>query len=181
MLEFLSNDSLGRKAKAIAIERERLLQVGHAEGDDGDSWLHERFGALTSGPLIAIRSACASASGSSVPIRKRWPDRSLISTAFVPETLYSIPRGVIRMPQPSHQLLRVTSAPLTSASEYRLRQKPGPKWMQSSPSVISTVREEKSTAETRRRTATLRVTGSGLRGPRAKIPSAATSITISVR
>jgi len=41
MLEFLPDNSLSPQPKAVAIERERLLQVVHADGDDGNSWLHE--------------------------------------------------------------------------------------------------------------------------------------------
>jgi hypothetical protein len=37
MVEFPSNNSLSREAKSVAIERERFLQVVHAEGDDADS------------------------------------------------------------------------------------------------------------------------------------------------
>lgn len=51
----------------------------------------------TSGIPMLAAIAAASAPGSSVPNRNRSPELSRTSTAFVPHTLYNMPRGVLRM------------------------------------------------------------------------------------
>ena len=42
VLELLADDALGREAEAVAVERDRAMQVVHAQREHGDPWFHER-------------------------------------------------------------------------------------------------------------------------------------------
>jgi hypothetical protein len=40
MLELATDDSLRAESESVAIERDRALEVIHAEGEDSEAWLH---------------------------------------------------------------------------------------------------------------------------------------------
>ena len=93
-------------------------------------------------------NASTRSDGSSVPIRNLRPDRSCTWIASRPETLYSQPCGVSRIPQPKIHELRTCLTDSISCNWYVFFQKPGPKKCRSSSPSTSTVREPNSQAST---------------------------------